>query len=179
MNYLLTHQETQRLHFRALSPSDFDAWLPLFAAPDVATFLEMDATLSPQECCQQWFSKSQHREQNGLGGMNVLIDKSTGLLVGQCGLLIQTIEKTERLEIGYSILPQHWGSGYATEAAQKCRDYAFEHHLADSLVSMVHTENIASERVAIKNGMKLECTVGSFNVFGITRYEWKEMLKKN
>ena len=35
--------------------------------------------------------------------MNVLVDKSTGKMIGQCGLLVQEIDGTNHLEIGYSI----------------------------------------------------------------------------
>jgi RimJ/RimL family protein N-acetyltransferase len=172
MNYFLYGQETTRLTFRALSIDDFEAWMPLFAMDDVAKFLEMDHKLTQIERCQEWFDKSFHRQENGLGSMNVLIDKNTNELVGQCGLLIQTVDKKERLEIGYSILPEFWGKGYASEAATKCRDYAFDHNLRDSLISMVHIDNIASEKVAIRNGMTLEKRIGDFNVFSVSREEW-------
>ena len=167
MNYLLTNQETERLKFRLLTTDDFDAWVPLFEANDVAKFLEMDPKLSPRELCQKWFEKSFHRQENDLGGMNVLIDKATNQLVGQCGLLIQTVENTERLEIGYAILPQYWGKGYASEAAAKCKNFAFENNLTESLISQVHVDNMASEKVALKNGMTLEKNIDSFNIFSI------------
>ncbi|GEM_PF-330696 len=106
--------------------------------------------------------------------MNVLIDKATNQLIGQCGLLIQTIKDTERLEIGYAILPQFWGKGYASEVAAKCKNYAFENNLTDSLISQVHVDTIASEKVALKNGMTLEKTMKSFHilVFIHTSYVW-------
>jgi ribosomal-protein-alanine N-acetyltransferase len=169
VNYLLTDHETERLKFRLLTADDFEAWVPLFEANDVALFLEMDPKLSPRELCQKWFDKSLHRQENNLGGMNGLIDKATNQLVGQCGLLIQTVQDIERLEIGYSILPQFWGKGYASEAAAKCKDYAFTNNLADSLISQVHVNNIASEKVALKNGMTIEMRVKSFNIFSIIK----------
>ena len=172
MRYLLTHRETKRLTFRALSEADFEAWMPLFALNEVAIFLDMDQKLTQRERCQQWFDKSFHRQENDLGIMHAIIDKQTGQLVGQGGLLLQTIQNTERLEIGYSILPEFWGKGYASEAATTIRDYAFENNLADSLISMVHADNIASEKVAIKNGMTLEKQIGSFHIFSITKGRW-------
>ena len=33
----------------------------------------------------------------------------------------------------------------------KCKNYAFENNLSDSLISMIHVENIGSEKVALKN----------------------------
>ena len=83
MRYLLTHIETNRLIFRALSADDFDAWMPLFALKEVAIFLDMDQKLTQRERCQQWFDKSFHRQENNLGIMHAIIDKKTGQLVGQ------------------------------------------------------------------------------------------------
>lgn len=174
MKYLLTGQETERLKFRLLTPEDFDTWLPLFKANDIAINLGMEPNLSETEMCQVWFDKCFHRLKNVLGGMNVLIDKTSNQMVGQCGLLIQTVEEIERLEIGYSLLPKFWGKGYAIEAATKCKNYAFENNLRDSLISMVHEGNIGSEKVALNNGMSFEKKVDDMNIFSISKTEWKQ-----
>lgn len=173
MKYLLTGQETERLKFRLLKPEDFDAWVNLFKADNVAKYLDLDPKLSESELCKIWFDKAFHRYENDLGGMNVLIDKNTNRLVGQCGLLIQTIEDVERLEVGYSILPEFWNQGYAFESATKCKNYAFQNSLVSSLMSMVHVENIGSEKVAIKNGMTFEKKLKAFNIFRIDKENWQ------
>ncbi len=174
MKYLLTGQETERLKFRLLKMEDFDSWVDLFKAKNIAKYLDLDQKLSDLELCKKWFDKAFHRYENDLGGMNVLIDKKTNRLVGQCGLLIQTIENIERLEIGYSILPEFWNQGYASESATKCKNYAFENDFADSLISMIHVDNLGSERVALKNGMTFEKKLNSFNIFRIDKESWKQ-----
>ena len=55
MKYLLTNQETERLKFRLLQLEDFDAWVDLFKAKNIAKFLEIDSKLSPIEMCQLSF----------------------------------------------------------------------------------------------------------------------------
>ena len=156
MNYLLTGQETERLNFRLLTSEDFDSWVNLFKANNVAKYLDLDPKLSESELCKLWFDKAFHRYENDLGGMNVLIDKKSNRLVGQCGLLVQTIENVKRLEVGYAILPEFWNKGFASESAVKCKNYAFENNFADSLISMIHIDNLGSEKVALKNGMTFE-----------------------
>ena len=173
MKYLLTGQETERLKFRKLQPDDFETWLPMFKANNIAKFLDLDPKASESELCTSWFDKAFHRYENDLGGMNVLIDKNTNRLVGQCGILVQTIEEVERLEIGYSLLPEFWGRGYASEAALKCKNYAFENNFSNILMSMVHVENISSEKVALRNGMDFEKKIKDFNVFSIDKEKWK------
>ncbi len=176
MKYLLTHKETERLRFRLLEAGDFNEWVHLFKVDNVAKYLGLDVELSEKELCKEWFDRVFKRYENDLGGMNVLIDKATNKMVGQCGLLIQTVENIERLEIGYSILPNYWNKGYATEAAIKCKNYAFEQNFAASLISIVHIENKASELVAIKNGMLLEKQIeyhgNPVNIFRIDKSQW-------
>ena len=177
MNYILEKQETERLKFRLVEMNDFDVWLGLFKAENVARFLGLDPCLTPHELCTRWFTKVFHRYENDLGGMNALIDKKTNQFIGQCGLLVQTIENKQRLEIGYSVLPQFWNKGYAYEAANKCKCYAFENNFSDSLISMVHVDNIASEKVARKNGMTLEKRLDEYkgnpvNIFRVDRGEF-------
>lgn len=88
--------------------------------------------------------------------MNALIEKKSGKLIGHCGLLVQTVDEKTELEIGYSLLPEFWNRGYASEAAKKCRDFAFENKFSESLISIISKTNIPSQRVAAHNGMKLE-----------------------
>ena len=176
MKYLLTGQETERLKFRLMESEDFDAWVDLFKAKNVAEYLDLDPKLSESELCKLWFDKVFHRYENGLGGMNVLIDKNTNQLVGQCGLLVQTIANFKRLEVGYSILPKFWNQGFAFESARKCKNFAFESNFANSLISMVHIDNIGSEKVALKNGMAFEKKINAFNIFRVDRENWNQQL---
>jgi [ribosomal protein S5]-alanine N-acetyltransferase len=174
MIYLLEGQETGRLLFKPVTMDYFDEWVPLFSGENVATFLGLDKTLSPVELCQLWFDRVFHRYENDLGGMNALIDKRTNRLIGQCGLLVQTVEEQQRLEIGYSMLPEFWGMGYASEAAIKCKEFAFDNRFTDSLISIVHVDNIGSETVARKNGMLPEKRLEDYkgmpvNIFRIDR----------
>lgn len=89
----------------------------------------------------------------------------------------------QRLEVGYSILPEFWNQGYAKEAAARLRDIAFEKSydkdFGSSLVSVIHEENIGSIRVALYNGMTLEAPFKDdsnperFFVYSIIREEWE------
>lgn len=157
MDYLLDGEESERLYFRRLTPSDFEQWLLFHEAPSSTEFWT-EEPVSPKIACQNWFDKIFYRYDNLLGGMNALIDKKTGVFVGQCGLLIQEVDKLQELEIGYSLLPNYRKKGYATEAAIKCKSYAFANNMASSLISIIHIENIASQKVAINNDMSLDKT---------------------
>ncbi len=76
-------------------------------------------------------------------------------MIGHCGLLIQTVDQVQELEVGYSLLPEFWNNGYATEAAKKCLEYAFANELSESVISIISITNLPSEKVALKNGMTI------------------------
>lgn len=180
MRYILKNQETERLKFRLLKQSDFNTWLKFYTDLSAAGFVGAGDIKTPYEQCEYWFKRVFHRYNEDLGGMNVLIHKETGEFIGQCGLLVQAVDNVPELEIGYSILSKHRNMGYATEAAQKCRDYAFEKNYADSLISIIHIDNIKSEKVAIKNGMQktkqTKFLSMPVNVFRIFKHEWMKIL---
>ena len=154
MRYLLDGHETDRLVFRLLDEDDFNPWLELFRDDQAVRFLGLDNIATPKKRCKMWFDKVFDRYKHNLGGMNVLVDKKLNRMVGQCGLLVQQVDNTQELEIGYSILPKFWNRGYATEAAIECKETAFLNEYADSLISIVHPENVKSRNVALKNGMQ-------------------------
>lgn len=175
MQYLLEGEETERLLFRKLEEKDFSTWLEFYKDPS-STHQWFSGITDPEENCRKWFDRMSYRYVNNKGGMNVLIEKATGAFVGQCGLLIQTVDEKEELEIGYSVMPAFRKHGFATEAAVKCREYAFENNLRDSLISIIPVNNIASQNVALKNNMQLEkTTTYSDNLVHIYRV-WKEMV---
>lgn len=155
--YLLENESTDRLLFRRLRESDFNDWLPFYFNPRSTQFWE-GLPSDPMEACQVQFDRIFERYEKDLGGMNALIQKESGKLVGICGLLVQEVDNIQELEIGYSILPEFWLQRFAFEAAQKCKEFAFHNHFSDSLISIIHINNIPSQKVAFKNGMFLDKT---------------------
>jgi ribosomal-protein-alanine N-acetyltransferase len=176
MKYTLDGEETERLKFRLLSETDFDEWVELFENIEVSRFLGMDKIETPIERCKLWFEMTFNRYKNDLGGQNVLLDKSTNKIVGQCGLLVREIEGKQELEVAYSILPQYRNKGFATEASRKCLDFAFENNFSQNLISIINTENFNSEKVAINNGMKNRKTIeyngNLVNIYQINIDDW-------
>ena len=162
MDLLLEGEQTERLLFRKVLPSDFEAWLPFHEDKRSSEFWE-GLPSDPKIACQEQFDRIFERYENNLGGMNALISKSTGEFIGLCGLLKQTVDQIEELEIGYSILPNYWKQGYASEAAIKCKTYARQQQFTDSLISIIHVDNIPSQKVAINNGMYLDKTTTYHN----------------
>ena len=176
MQYLLDGQESERLLYRKLLKTDFDIWLDFCRDEYSLQYIWLTESKDPIEKCKVWFDRVFNRYENHLGGMNVLIEKKNNKFVGQCGLLIHTVDGIKELEIGYSLMHEFRGKGYALEAAKKCKDYAFENNLSNSLISIIHIDNKESEKVAVKNGMKISKTTtynnSRVNIFRINKSDW-------
>ena len=158
MKYLLDGQQSERLNFRKLEETDFDWWMEFSLNPEATRYFDFSANITPADFCKLWFKRVFDRYKNDIGGHNVLVERETEKSVGMCGLMVQEVDGISELEIGYSLHPAFWGKGYATEAAQKCRDFAFENNFAESLISIIHVDNSASAKVSLRNGMKPEKT---------------------
>ena len=81
-------------------------------------------------------------------------EKETGTFVGCVGLWFS--EGWPELELGYWLVRDVQGKGYATEAGVRCRDYAFQVLGVDTLVSYIHPDNEPSKRVAERLGAQRE-----------------------
>ena len=64
------------------------------------------------------------------------------------------------VEIGYGILPEFWGRGYATEAVDAVVRWALDQPGIKSVEAETDAENIASQRVLEKIGFKATGQMG-------------------
>ncbi len=81
--------------------------------------------------------------------------KGTGALIGGCGLTVSSPENREGW-IGYCLAREHWGQGYATEAAGLLVRFGFEKLGLHRIFATCDPENGASARVLGKAGMRVE-----------------------
>lgn len=145
---------SERLLFRELKEEDALVWTEFTS--DKESMKNFPAFDNPLAKAKEWVALQQERYQKDGWGLYALILKSTNELVGQCGLLTQVVDGVRELEIGYHLLPRHRKQGYATEAAKAFKEYAFDRDLATSLISIIHIENVLSQKVATRNGMMRE-----------------------
>ena len=177
MKFLLDQEETPRIFFRRIGSADFDAWLEFFKDPSSFEHW-VGERREPEIECKQWYAKQFNRYETNQGGMNALIEKSTTKLIGHAGLLVQHVDGIEELEVAYSLVPTFRNKGFASEAAVKCREFAFQNNLASSLISIISLTNTPSSNVALKNGMKIEKQTlynqNPVNIFRIQKKDWKQ-----
>lgn len=150
---LLNNLTTERLRFRPLENADAPTLRVFFENPEAVKFLFIKDTIDVY--LEAWLNRAQQRYRNRGDGLYALEHRETGAFIGQCGLIWQQVEGREELEIGYHLMPEHWGQGYATEAAIACRELAFRERLAPRLIALIHPDNVKSQAVARRNGMAL------------------------
>jgi RimJ/RimL family protein N-acetyltransferase len=146
---------TPRLLLRELKSADAPALFEVLGDPETMRFY---ARPYSREEVDEWIGRQIGRYAMGAGLLGVVL-RDSGTLIGDCGLVWQEVEGVQEPEIGYHVHREHQGRGYATEAARAVRDYAFGTLGCDHVISMIRPENLASRRVAEKNGLTVDRTV--------------------
>ncbi len=152
--------QTLRLTLREFVPEDLDALAAILSDPETMRYYPAPFG---HAAVADWITRNRARYVNDGYGLWAMILNSTGELTGDCGLVRQRVDDMDEIEIGYHVRRDLWGRGYASEAAQACRDCGFAKLGVDRLISLIRPENRASRRVAEKNGMTI----------------WKEVTRAN
>ena len=79
----------------------------------------------------------------------------SGQLIGSCGIRRKP-ENDWEADIGYELAPEHWGQGYATEAAKAIVDFGFRELGLHRISSWCIADNAASARVLERVGLRPE-----------------------
>lgn len=145
--------ETERLTLRPHGHGDLDALAVLLGDREALTHwgepLDRAGALA-------WIERNIARYEADGFGRCAIVERATGELVGDCGLIRTEVEGAAEVELGWIVRRASWGRGYAPEAAAAWRDLAFAQLGLARLVSMVSEQNAASRRVAEKLGMRVE-----------------------
>jgi RimJ/RimL family protein N-acetyltransferase len=143
---------SDRLTFRNMTGDDLDDMAGMLGDPEVMTFYPRPKSV---EEAQAWIEWNQgNYEEHGYGLW--IIETTSGEFVGDCGLTWQAVNERLELEVGYHVRSIMQGHGYATEAAAACRDFARDVLNVPHLVAIIHPDNPASRRVAVKIGLQFE-----------------------
>lgn len=108
--------------------ADFQEVLPIVAD-----------TLRRNPACSEW--------------SRLIAQRIDGTAIGSMGFL-QMPDETGTVEIGYSLIPEYRGYGYATEAGKALVEWAFGQPGVRRVIAECEKDNTASARVLEKLGMK-------------------------
>lgn len=145
--------ETARLRLRRPEPRHFEAYAALCADPEVMRYIGESAPLSRRRAWHAYTSMLGHWVLRGYGQFAVE-SRASGAFLGRVGLYEP--DPWPGTEIAWALAHEHWGGGFATEAAAAVRDWAFGALRLPRLVSVIIPENRASIRVAEKIGERFD-----------------------
>jgi RimJ/RimL family protein N-acetyltransferase len=144
---------SERLLLRMFRQSDFDAYAEMCADPDVMRFLSDGQPLSRADAWRNLALVVGHWQLRGFG-LWAVEEKRTGSFVGRVGCWQP--EGWPGFEVGWVLGRQFWGKGYATEAALRAVDFAFNTLGRERVISLIQPENSASVAVALRLGMRFD-----------------------
>ena len=156
--------ETERLVLRQPRPEDAGAFYPHWQDADAVQYVGGVKTREQVDTMVERMLR--HWEWYELGEFTVA-RREDGEILGRVGFQLWdpcdwTNGKRARLEgdveteLGWKLGHEHWGRGYATEAAAACRDWGHGELGLTRIISLIALENVASVRVAEKIGESFE-----------------------
>jgi RimJ/RimL family protein N-acetyltransferase len=149
---MITHLTTERLLLRGWTAADRAPFAALNADPEVME--HFPATLSRAESDAMVDRIMAALAEHGWGLWAVQV-RATGAFAGFVGLNIvpDDLPVAPHVEVGWRLAQEHWGQGFAPEAARSAVDFAFGQLRLPELVSFTTTLNKPSRRVMEKLGM--------------------------
>lgn len=144
---------TPRLAAARLRPEDVSLVRRFHTDPDVMEFL---GGVRSAEATDAYMERNlAHWDRDG-HGIYILRERGTGDLVGLGCLRTLQLDGADEIEIGYMLFKEYWGQGHATEIATACLRLGFDVLSAESLIAITSPDNIGSQRVMERAGMRFE-----------------------
>ena len=179
--------ETDRLRLVPMDASDIDLCIQLFTDESVTKYA---GGPEAEEVIHREMPKWIRRGGNGGIGIWIISDRKTNTRLGSVALLPIPVEKDDTdfdlvvpgvmpegdIEVGYFLVPDAWGKGYATEACKRILRFGFEETPLEEIVATFDVGNTVSRKVLLKCGFKdhgtRRCYAADGPDFRITRDEW-------
>ena len=144
--------ETPRLALREFRADDADDLYRLNSDPRVMRYIG-DGSVGTRASVGTTLARAarHYRDYPGLGIWPASVRESGEFIGWFC---LKYAPQTVEIELGYRLLPEAWGYGYATEGASALVCYAFEDLGLYRLIGLTHPGNSVSQRVLRKAGMR-------------------------
>ena len=144
---------TPRLRLRQWREEDLAPFAALNADPQVMEFFPKTLTRAESDAVAGRIRD--HFARHGFGFWAV---EAPGIadFMGFVGLAVPSFEAhfTPCVEIGWRLAREHWGHGYATEAATAALAFGFGDRALEEIVAFTAPANIPSRRVMGRLGMR-------------------------
>ena len=154
---LIKNLETERLLLEPMSIAEAPFIFELYNSPNFIKFIG-DRNIKSLEDAENYITKKFLPQFERLGYGNFLITlKSDGSKIGSVGIYER--EGLSVNDIGFSFLPEFTGRGYGYEAASKLLEIAFTKLGLKKISAITVKENLPSQKLIEKLGLKYHSTV--------------------
>lgn len=143
---------TPKLVIRPWTATDREALERMAFDPEMVRYVTNGVPWTRERVNEFLLRQARYADAHGIAFGAVAL-REGGEVVGLCG--IQPLDSGE-FELGWWIWKDHWGKGYATEAAAAVVEHASQVMGLERLVAVIDPPNVASIRVAEKLGMRFE-----------------------
>jgi RimJ/RimL family protein N-acetyltransferase len=163
---------TARLVLRPFAEGDLDDLHAMDGDPRVMRFIGSGLPGRTRDECAKVLARTIAfaEAHPGLGLLHGS-RRDDGTFVGGCGLF--PLPGTDDIEIAYRLPHAQWGLGYGSEMAAAVLAHAFATLGLARVVGVTHLDNVASQRVLAKIGMREEGNAEHFGrlmrCFGVAR----------
>ena len=136
---------TPRLSLRRLTLEDAEVFYVLGSHPEVIRYAQRQPLRSLEEARER-LREAPLRDYATHGcGRLLVIENESGKPIGWCGL--KYVDELGEVDLGYRLLPEHWGRGYALEACRAALDRGWPQPGLRRIVATVIPENQRSLRL--------------------------------
>jgi RimJ/RimL family protein N-acetyltransferase len=147
--------DTARLTLNRLRRDEEEAFLAIWADPDVWNALRPGEPFDPEHGRRRFQHHLEHWKKHGFG-LWLIYDRDGGDTAGWVGPSHPdyVAELSDEIEIAWSLRRPFWGQGIATEGAMAAVEAALEHLRPPRLISLISPDNLRSAAVAKRLGMR-------------------------
>ncbi|MBO9204587.1 MULTISPECIES: GNAT family N-acetyltransferase [Niastella] len=156
--------ETERLIIRRYTFEDEENFFRLNGDPELMRYIR--EARDRKECSLFLRRNIIYYEQHPLMGRWAMDEKATGAFIGSFAIIpVESVDakRHKEIQLGYALLKDYWGKGYATESTIAGKQYAFEVMKLSRIVAITETANIASQKVLLRCGFEQQPNIQEGN----------------
>jgi len=140
---------TQHLGFSHWTSDDLSLARTLWGNPEVTRFICAHGAFTEGEISAKLENEIQNLQKFGIQYFPIF-ELAAEKFIGCCGVHFFD----GRFELGYHLLPEFWGKGYATEAATEAMSFFTLKHPTETLYAGHHPDHIVSAHILKKLGFE-------------------------
>jgi [ribosomal protein S5]-alanine N-acetyltransferase len=147
--------ETERLLIRKIELNDVDDLFEVFSDPEVTHHMTWEVSKTKEETLKNFITVVMERHKKGESVDWSIVHKDSKKVIGNCAF-VGWSDQHSKAEIGFVLNKHYWGKGFASEVLKELIRFGFEVIQLNRIEGVCDPDNVGSEKVMQKVGMKFE-----------------------